>query len=86
MWLIPETQVVKVSTVMDARRRRGRCNAEADQQRVGDHSECHAERAVDDLRRDTDSDERQQVDELDRMHLPPFSPDRLITNAALANL
>ena len=47
---------------VDPGRRRGRGDAEADQQGVGDNPERHAERAVDDLRAEADRDEGQEVE------------------------
>ena len=46
---------------VDAGGSRGRRNAEADQQGVGNHPEGHAERAIDDLGGKADRDERQKI-------------------------
>ncbi len=63
VWLIPEAPVVNTSTAWTLAEAAAGRHAEGDQQGARNHPERHAERAVDELRREADQDEGQQVGE-----------------------
>ena len=59
---------------VDPGRSSGWRDAEADQQGVREHPECHAERPVDDLRAEADRDEGQEVEIVERIEGNPRQP------------
>ena len=65
VWLIPEAPVVNTSTAWTLAEAAAGLTPMRDQQGARNHPERHAERAVDELRREADQDEGQQIGEGD---------------------